>query len=165
VFFLGAALLVEGLNFEQTGIETGVGNNFRGPPVIGVAIIQGIGQYDAGPAATDDGDYLAQRFFVVPDKTVGQVKVLPETSAKFGGRIGGLPGTDCGAAPAAELSPRQVEQTNGVALFKVAQEGAGGGKFDVVRMYANGENIYLHGAKVGLLAHNSKPMHPRPRLH
>ena len=95
----------------------------------------------------DNRDDLAQVVLVVDHKPVGHIQVFPKFSPHHFRSIIGFDGSDLAGAAAAEFSTRKVKQSEGVSELSVAQEGSAGAQLYVVRVNADGENIYCHNVE------------------
>ena len=112
--------------------------------MVGVAIVQGIGQYDFRLATADDLNDFLDVFGVVLEKAVGHVQIDAEGGPHELGGFGGFAGADFGGASGAEFAPGKVEQAYGFALGDVAEQGATAGKFYVIGMNADGKDVDFH---------------------
>jgi len=143
----------EGFSFKRKLLEACQEAAFvaqsRGVVVVGMARFPIGENYGVGPELTDD---LGQSEFVLArglDVGIRHAQGFAPTHAeKFGG-FGGLPGASFGRAAGAHFAGGQVEDAGLVAELGHFQESSAAGKFHVVGMSGDGEQVEFHLSLIG----------------
>src|SRR5262245_52451800 len=126
---------------SEPRVEDRFGHEFARGAVIGMAIGPVRGGHDLRTLATDEGDYLLDMRRIRADAAVGYAKVLTPDRAQHLPRGLRLGQPFVGRSVAAHLAARQVAQPDLEAERRVARDGTTNPDFNVVGMWAKGENI------------------------